>query len=168
MKLLILAALLISQTTLASESLLEKIKTSNEPTCYGREYSEAHLKNHPEQTVQKVRAKLVHEKEYDSQWMTLEVTLKGEKNIHTNYKAAFVYTKESNTWAIECDGGNIKADLNKKGNLVINNNGFVLDGGCGSGEESEYLFLKNIAGGDDVFELVPLPQEYCQQTANLE
>ena len=148
----------------AQTAFAEDFAKNDELTCYGREYSSAHLKSHPNQTVQKIQVKFENEKEFNSNWMKLEVTLKGQENQHTNYKAFFVYTGLKNTWGIECDGGRVTASLNKKGNLVLKNQGFILKGGCSGDDDSKDVYLESTEGGDDTFELVRLPKEFCQNT----
>ena len=159
MKFLMILMLLTSQIAFA-----EDIVKSNELRCYGREYSSAHLKSHPKQTVQKIQVKFENEKEFNSNWMKLEVTLKGEENEYINYKAFFVSTGLKNTWGIECDGGRVTASLNNKGNLVLKNEGFILKGGCSGDDDSKDVYLESIEGGDDTFELVRLPRAFCQST----
>ncbi|MES2769622.1 MAG: hypothetical protein V4596_10805 [Bdellovibrionota bacterium] len=160
--------LLASQTSLATDGVFSKLNL-NEPACYGREYGADYLKSHDKQTVQKIQSKFVRSKRTDSKYetriMEVEVTLKGKKHEFKNYRGFFLCNEEDNYCGIECDGGRVQVSLNKSGNLILENKGFVIEGGCGNEEKT--LFLEALAGGDDKFEMVPLPKAFCQRTSEL-
>ncbi|WP_413287931.1 hypothetical protein [Bdellovibrio sp. HCB337] len=161
MKSLVLGLLLFSQYALAGD-IFAKV-TPEQPVCYGREYSTAHLKSAPKQTVQKFQAKL--EKNNDgTKIMSVEVTLKGHKHQFTNYRAYFV-CEDNNRCYIECDGGSVQLSKANDGRLAIENNNFVLEGGCDGDGETETRILEAIAGGDDKFLLTELPAPFCQNVS---
>lgn len=163
---LILAALLTlnAQAADAKRPLSELFSATapNGATCYGREYSTDHLDKHPRQTVKSFKAKLVRDDtstDYSNRYIQAEVVLKGEKNFYKLYRAYLSCQGDTNECSIDCDGGRIKAWGTEKG-LTIENLGFLMEGGCG--EESAPVFLKPSKGGDDIFNLVKLPGEFCQ------
>lgn len=155
MKLLLALILVLSST--------QTFAKSKDLSCYGREYNNEHMARHPKQTVQKIQAKFETEVEYNTPFLALEITLKGDNNQYKNYRAAFIQI-EGNRWGIECDGGTVTTEFNKKGNLVLINNEFVIESEC-DGEEVTTI-LAALKGGDDVFEMVPLPSEFCQDTSS--
>jgi hypothetical protein len=153
---------LLSQQGLAAPSVFSDV-TADQPVCYGREYNESVLKARPLQTVQKIQAKLSHDAEYNQNIMTVEITLKGKKNLYTNYRSMLFCDKDDHCY-VECDGGSVNTKIQSDGTLLIKNNGFVIHGGCGDeGEDIEGILLKRTEGGDDLFKLFRLPKEFCQK-----
>ncbi len=140
--------------------------TTDQPVCYGREYSPAHLKAKPKQTVKKIQAKLEIIPEYNQNVLNLEVTLRGEKNQYTNYRSIFsCFLDDGGKYrcGIDCDGGSVKISMSSKNELVISvENGFILSGGCGSEEKD--VFLQAVLGGDDKFVMTKLPAQFCAKS----
>lgn len=168
MKLLILALLILGSQSHAADKIFNKVKP-NDPLCYGREYSADHLRSNPQQSVQKIQAKLevapASEGSVATKILELEVTLKGEEHAYKNYRAFFICDEQSDICSIECDGGRVQARVSDGGNFYIVNFGFVLQGGCGAEEGSNDIFLKPTPRADDLFEMVPLPRAYCQKNS---
>lgn len=130
-----------------------------QPVCFGREYGREHQKTVPLQTVQKIQAKLEKIDKYNQNNLSLEVTLKGARNEYINYRAIFTCNAANHCY-IDCDGGKVFISMNDQGKLVVENKDFVLAGGCGS--KAKTILLKATQGGDDIFELIKLPTEMCQ------
>ncbi len=168
MKLFLLALLALPPLSQAEEivplrTLFSEVK-ENEPTCFGREYSTEHMEKNTKQTVKKIRVKMVKDltmPEFPSEYLDVEIALKGEKNFHKTYRSYLICNSEEGQCYVECDGGRVKAWGAKSGEFLFENLGFVIQGGCG-GEEEETKFLKATKGGDDVFRLTKLPSQYCQ------
>ncbi len=137
--------------------------TPTQPVCYGREYSESHLAQNRAQTVKKLRAKIVKSADAGEGYTLLKIDaeLKGEKNLFKVWRATMFCQNSSGHCSIECDGGsvNLRGD-SRNGNLLLTNNGFVLEGGCEE-EEGNTVFLSPTKGGDDLFSLKRLPSEFC-------
>lgn len=140
-----------------STSLFSKV-TEEQPLCYGKEYSYSHLQKHSNQTVQSIKAKLGLIAKYNQQTLNLELILKND--LAHIYRAAFTCI-DAHCY-IDCDGGSVNLQKGQNGHLVLKNNGFIAEGGCG--EEIKEVFLTAQSGGDDIFNLAPLPKEYCQNT----
>lgn len=163
---LLLTALLAFTAQAAEPVTLAEIFAAAEagvPLCYGREYSTEHLEKHPKQTVRSFRAKLVKDAtdpDYLNQYIEVEAVLKGEKNYNKLYRSFLVCDPARGECGVECDGGSVKVSGDTEGKLRIENNGFLLEGGCGGEEDT--VVLKPSPGGDDVFQLYKLPAEYCQ------
>lgn len=163
--LVLLLALSFISPVFALEAIFDHV-TPEQPICYGREYSRSHLESHPQQRVQKIRAKFEAPVfgEDQAQWMSVEVTLRGQENTYVNYRNTF-FCADSGQCGIDCDGGSVSLSLMTSGDLLINNHGFVLEGGCGA-EEDDYVYLERTEGGDDIFRLVRLPVDYCQDVGH--
>lgn len=138
--------------------------TADQPVCYGREYSAEYLKSRPKQTVQKIMAKLIHDKEYEQNQLSVEITRTGSKNFYKTYRALLICDKDDRCY-VECDGGSVNLSMRSDGRLAFKNNGFVIQGGCGGeGDEVEGEFLPATPGGDDQFRLTKLPSAFCQKS----
>jgi len=131
--------------------------------CFGREYSAEHMEKHPDQTVEKMRLKFVKKDGFI--YLDIEASLLGTKNQYINYRAPMgCYEAENGSFqcGIDCDGGSVGLQVKDNGDrVVLKNNGFVLDGGCGE-EERNLVWLNNIPKGDDVFYTYKLRSEFCQ------
>lgn len=138
--------------------------TYAQPKCYGREYSKAELKAHPQQTVAQIKAKFM---KYSSDPVTpshglkIEVRLKGEQGLNYHGEFSCMSLKGQVHCAIECDGGSVTIAQFDAKTATIKNNGFVIHGGCDGAENEVIKFLKATKGGDDVFKLDALPAAFC-------
>lgn len=144
------------------DSLLKEA-TPEQPICFGREYSEAHLKKAPAQKVKQIRVKLENTPDAGEGYSFLHVdaVLKGDKNRFKLWRQLFVCENSTGRCGVECDGGSVNLWGLKDGKLALQNNGFVLEGGCDGDGETETVMLEPTRGGDDLFQLSPLPNEFC-------
>lgn len=145
----------------SAASVFDKV-TGDQPVCYGREYSDAVMKAHPKQTVQKIQAKLEKDTQYNQNILNIEITLKGAKNRYKNYRA-MLFCDQNDDCFVECDGGSAKLSMLSDGRLQLTNNGFIIQGGCGDEGEDDGVMLPATPGGDDVFKLTKLPSAFCQK-----
>ncbi|WP_413290451.1 hypothetical protein [Bdellovibrio sp. HCB337] len=152
--------LLLVSPSVFAVSVFDKV-TPEQPICYGREYSAEYLKSRPKQTVQKILAKFSKDAEYNQNLMTVEITLKGKKHFYKNYRSLLFCDKNDDCY-VECDGGSASVSLQQDGRMHFKNNGFAIQGGCGSEEEDGFL-LKPTVGGDDRFRLIKIPSGFCQK-----
>lgn len=153
--------------------------TMDQPVCFGREYSEKHM-NLAKNSKQTVKRFLLKFQKFEwsgdnSAMLDIEAKIKrgteqinGEThNTYKNYTSGMgcsIRNANEISCGIDCDGGSAKirwklSEKNKKISFI--NEGFVMVGGCGD-EGEEHIWLEAIKGGDDVFELYALPQEFCQ------
>jgi hypothetical protein len=137
---------------------------AGQPACFGREFSSEELAANPRQELRKIRVKAVSEKieeatNQDHRYFDMELTLKGEKNFYRIYRVYLICDTKTESCAVECDGGDVRAWGGPDGTLEIQNRDFVIDEGCGEGRGR---YLKAKPGADEHFSLVPLPKEYCQ------
>lgn len=165
-----LAALLLPFPSPAEDEIpfaeLARSVTVEQPACFGREYSAEQLRSRPLQTVRLLRAKLSRQDGSDAAFLEIEAVLKGAKNLHKLWRQ-FLICADDGVCAVECDGGSVRLAGSADGGLSFHNQRFVLEGGCdGDGEEKETVFLDNKRGGDDLFRLARLPQEYCSPPAD--
>lgn len=145
--------------------------SKNNSLCYGREYTEAHMAKHPLQTVKTMKVRIDAPDEELNSGLLMYIDLKLKRTTTDGfdflkpYHSGMFCNQEGNNLfcGIECDGGSAVVSWSVKDNgktITFRNNGFVVYGGCGEDvEESEYL--EAAKGGDDVFVLYKLPQEYC-------
>ena len=147
--------------------------------CFGRVYDAAHLKKHPKQRVTAFH--LFRDFTPDPNMETMAETREklvardGEHHVVVKAYLRFRDRKRLFTTAlscstdqgivhcgIECDGGGFRLQPSGE-SLLVQNQGFVVSGGCGSDESEEEKrdFVK--PGADDkVFRLDPLPLAQCR------
>lgn len=163
MRFLLLAISILAPLHAGSEEeipfsrLLSEV-TVEQPICFGREYSDSHLRAHPLQTVALFRAKLSKQEGSDGSFLEVEMVRKGEKLRHKLWRQ-FLLCEDNGRCAVECDGGSVTLSGTPGGGLGLRNDRFVIEGGCEGGAEP--VMLDNKRGGDDFFRLHRLPQEYC-------
>lgn len=160
MKTLGVILIMLSAHTAHSTTIKEVfagIKKGQE-VCFGREYTTAHLKAHPQQTVKKITAKIGRTNdEFPSfPYLRLEIYQnKGPKKKLSQFLACHENNGEV-MCSVDCDGGSVNILSRKKSSLLIQNNGVNLSAGCGSedaGDLEEFIFLDNQKGGDDLFKM---------------
>jgi len=147
--------------------------------CFGRSYDAEHLRRHPKQRV----TGFYLSREFASDPNAEEIALTHEyllgidgdngMALVTAYvrfrdrPGLFSSTLACNRWdgvvrcSIDCDGGNFKLRTAGK-SLLLDNEGFVVTGGCGTpdDEQEQSDFVKR--GDDDrVFRLDPQPVAKC-------
>jgi hypothetical protein len=141
--------------------------TVNKPACFTRTYGSTHLRNHPKQTVRRIKIKLRQWKfsrqSEPTPMLAIQVKRKGENKVWTN-NIACMDNRESKSvlCAVECDGGSVEIlSRNAQGELVLKNNGVLLYGGCGADQGQETIILETRKGGDDVFQLKQDDEQAC-------
>lgn len=142
--------------------------TLEKPACFTRSYSADHLRRHPRQTVQQIKIKL-RQWQYGeranevSPVLAIQVKRKKENKVWTN-NITCMDNEEKKTvlCAVECDGGSVEIlARDADGKMILKNNGVLLYGGCGAGEDQETIFLQSRPGGDDVFLLRAANASVC-------
>lgn len=135
------------------------------PVCFIREYSRAHLRSKPSQTVERIKIKLklmkYPEADEATSLLAIQVKRKNETGVWTNNIACFD-DEENKTvrCSVECDGGSVEVlSRTASGKMILQNNGVILHGGCG--EEEKTMFLESVPGGDDVFHLQRADARFC-------
>lgn len=169
MKLLLLSLLafgpgLAQAQEIVSLGSLFSLVQADAPICYGREYSTEHLENNAQQTVKKLRVKMVKDLSMPTEpteMLDVEIALKGEDNFFKVYRAYFICDSAAGECTVECDGGRVKVWGKMSGEMMFENLGFVIDGGCGDARKKPTMLTPS-SSGDALFELAKLPAEYCQ------
>lgn len=149
--------------------------------CFGRVYDAAHLKAHPRQRVtafhlfrdftpdpnketpQETRDTLVAEDGDGGLRVTAFVRFRDRPGLFFNGLHCGRSTDGSRVrCGIECDGGGFFVKGSGK-SLVLENQGFVVIGGCGASEdEAEQADFVKPGADDKLFRLDPLPVAQCR------
>jgi hypothetical protein len=95
--------------------------------------------------------------------ITAMVTMRGQPQPYANTLFCSRDLKGGVRCGVECDGGSFKLRPDKDA-LIIENDGFILQGGCGDPEQKIFLDPKP---DDRVFRIEPKPVEFCQQLRDL-
>lgn len=147
-----------------------------QPVCYGRDYNQAHMDAHPLQSVQQLRLMFYRLPEApESLLMDVRAKLlrpasgsakSGPTKILKNFKAEMMCNENGNSLKcfIDCDGGSAEVRWNVRNvgqEISFENQGFVLEGGCG--DERELVILEPHQGGDDIFNLSAMPVASCRR-----
>jgi hypothetical protein len=178
-------ALLLAATALplpASAQSRPPLFTADREACFGRVYDRAHLASHPQQKVTSVHIlRSLGERPEAENWRpdqreqiinTFREDGRTNVSAFVNFrdrKATFYNTlgcekegKDGAFCAIDCDGGSFRLTRESVNAVLLNNNGFVLIGGCGDDvEEGKEVFFS--PGKDDkVFRLENKPIAACR------
>jgi hypothetical protein len=153
--------------------------TADRETCFARVYDKAHLAKHPRQKVTTFHVmRTLGERLEAENWLPNQreeaikrfredgettvsafVTLRNRKGHLHNSLICDKEAKDGLRCAIECDGGSFRLKRENAKSVLLHNNGFVLEGGCG--ERTESVFLD--PGADDkVFRLDERPLAVCR------
>ena len=138
--------------------------TYAQPECYGREYTRAELKSHPNQTVEQIKAKLLKysvDPAANSNGLKIEVRLAKEEGLNYHAEFSCMESVGQTLCAIECDGGSVVVGQFDEKTMILKSNGFTIKGGCDSEDSEKTKFLKALKGGDDIFTLKALPASFC-------
>ena len=148
--------------------------------CFGRTYDAAHLSAHPKQRVTsfhilrdfdpdrhkehepRSRAEMI-EIDGDNGDVTLNayLRLRDRKGVYTNYFNCRRTEKGAVQCGIDCDGG-IFLMRPSGGSLLVENQGFVVVGGCGaSDEDNENPVVVRPGADDKTFRLDKQPLDQC-------
>jgi hypothetical protein len=147
--------------------------------CFGRVYDAKHLAQHPKQRVTsfyvarqfspdpytEIELTSAEElREQDGQDGRVNVSayvrLRDRPGVFTNNLSCYRYEGKV-TCGIDCDGGSF--NLKEAGPaLLLENQGFVVVGGCGGTEEEQDNSVNVLPGQDDkTFRLDPKPMQAC-------
>jgi hypothetical protein len=148
--------------------------------CFGRTYDAAHLAAHPKQRVTsfylarefKPDPNLEFEqtseqemKDYDgansSIGVSAYVRFRDRKGVYTNGLSCHKYENNRVRCGVDCDGGSFNLKISGP-SLLLENEGFVVVGGCGASEDEQENEEHVSPGADDkVFRLDPKPAAAC-------
>ncbi len=184
----ILATLLGLTCGLVTPAAAEEPRTSPLPdhlplrteACFGRTYDAAHLRRHPKQRVtgfyllrdfspdagsenepMSKEDMLSADGQYGSILLEAYVRVRGRKGVYSNHFSCSRDDKGTMRCGIDCDGGSFSARPTGR-SLLVQNEGFVVVGGCGaSDEESENPLVISPGADDRVFRLDPQPLAQC-------
>lgn len=151
-----------------------------EEACFGRTYDAAHLKQHPKQRVtsfhlfrdftpdptkempQETREKLVADDGQGGIQITAYVRFRDRPGLFFNGLSCMGYPESGVRCGIDCDGGGFR--LKPSGDsLLLDNEGFVVIGGCGASEDEAEQADNVRPGADDkVFRLDRKPVAECR------
>ncbi len=95
--------------------------------------------------------------------LTAMVQLRGETNSFANTLYCRKDGKARVRCGVECDGGSFNLKPDKDG-LIVENNGFILQGGCGDPDKTVFL---NPKPDDRTFRIEPKPVDLCHQLRDL-
>jgi hypothetical protein len=179
----VLLAISIASAAAAQEraSPLPKHLPLGQEACFGRVYDAAHLKKHPKQRVtafhlfrdftpdpnketpQETRETLVADDGEGGISVTAYVRFRNRPGLFFNgLHCGMSADGDKVRCGIECDGGGFFV----KGagqSLLLENQGFVVVGGCGASEdEAEQADFVKPGADDKVFRLDPLPLAQCR------
>lgn len=148
--------------------------------CFGRTYDTAHLREHPKQRVTsfhllrdfspdtnaesepQTREEMLDADGSDGYiGVTAYLRLRDRKGVYSNHFGCRRDDKGGVFCGIDCDGGSFLA--RPSGNsLLIDNQGFVVVGGCGASDEDNENPVSIRPGADDkTFRLDKQPLEQC-------
>ena len=154
MKLLSLSlGLLFSISTSMAWAVSLPPVTRQQPICYGREYSTAHMEKSSKQSIKRMDVKFFDEGDGKQEFYV-------ETKPYSN--TLICQTYQGKYWCgVECDGGSVHFEGSFGQSVKLVNNGVTVEGGCG--EEIESIFIPQVPGGDDFFTLYSLPAQFCQR-----
>lgn len=148
--------------------------------CFGRVYDAAHLRAHPKQRVTSFhllrdftpdnnaesepqsREELLDADGSDGIiGVTAYLRLRGRKGVYSNHFSCRRNDKGGVFCGIDCDGGSFIARTSGN-SLLIENQGFVVVGGCGASDEDNENPVSIRPGADDkTFRLDKQPLDQC-------
>jgi hypothetical protein len=155
---------------------------ADQEACIGRVYDRGHLAKHPDQKVTSIHIfRSLSERPEAENWQQNQrdqaikrfresgetsvqafVTFRDRKGYFHNALTCNKEGKNGVGCYIECDGGSFDIKRESATTALLNNNGFVLIGGCGEEvEEPEQVYFS--PGNDDkVFRLESKPAAVCR------
>ncbi len=176
-------ALALPQTLLAQEERASPLPSHmplGQEACFGRTYDAAHLKQHPKQRVtsfhlfrdftpdpmketpQETREKLIEDDGQGGIQVTAYVRFRDRPGLFFNGLSCSGNSKDGVRCGIDCDGGGFH--LKGSGDsLLLENQGFVVIGGCGASEdEAEQADYVKPGADDKIFRLDRKPIAECR------
>ena len=179
----LLLGLALPQTLHAQEERASPLPSHmplGQEACFGRTYDAAHLKQHPQQRVtgfhlfrdftpdplkevpQETREKLIEDDGQGGIQITAYVRFRDRPGLFFNGLSCSGNPKDGVRCGIDCDGGGF--GLKGSGDsLLLENQGFVVIGGCGASEDEAAQADYVKPGADDkVFRLDRKPIAECR------
>jgi hypothetical protein len=178
------ASLVIAATAARAEertSPLPEHLPLGQEACFGRVYDAAHLASHPRQQVTSFH--LAHEFAADpnSEFppaamdeirkadgdnghvsVTAYVRFRDRPGVYSNGLSCYRTEEGRTLCGVDCDGGSFSLKTSGA-SLLLENEGFVVVGGCGANEEESEERVSVSPGADDrVFRLDPKPVAACR------
>jgi hypothetical protein len=153
---------------------------ADQEACFGRVYDRAHLAAHPKQTVTSVHIfRYLGERPEAENWQASQRD-EAIKQFRAGYAAvqAFVTFRRRpgyfHNWllcrqegqrghcSIECEGGSFDLKRESAGTVLLNNNGFILIGGCSEDVEASKEVYFTPGRDDKVFRLEAKAVAICR------
>jgi hypothetical protein len=170
-------------SSLAHAKDLTKMFEAEKEACFGRVYDQAHLKAHPQQKVTSIHVfRSLDDRKEAENWTPARrqeridmlksenpsvgvdayVTFRDRKGYFYNSLSCSDSSDEGVMCGIDCDGGSFVLKPGNAGSIMLQNNGFVLIGGCGEDiEQADQVYFT--PGKDDkVFRLDKKPADVCR------
>lgn len=175
-----IAASIGTASAQTSSSPLPKHLPLKQEACFGRDYDTAHLASRPRQQVTSFYlfrdfsvdsnseyppddAKQLQDADGEDGRINLDayVRLRGRQPVYSNNFQCGRNDQGQIFCGIDCDGGSFR--LRAEGaDLGLANEGFVVIGGCGAGDEDQKNSVNVLPGTDDkTFRLTPQPIAAC-------
>jgi hypothetical protein len=160
-----------------------KLFEAEKEACFGRVYDKAHLAAHPQQKVTSIHVfrSLEDRKEAENwtparrqeriDWLKNEhpsvgvdayVTFRDRKGYFYNSLSCSDSSDDGVMCGIDCDGGSFVLKPGNAGSIMLQNNGFVLIGGCGEDIDSADQVHFTPGKDDKVFRLDKKPIDACR------
>jgi hypothetical protein len=178
----VLATAALLPAPAAAQNRNSPVFTADKEACYGRVYDRAHLASHPLQKVTSLHVlRSLGERPAAENWqpdqrgelikkfrdegqadVTAFVTFKDRKGTFHNFLSCNREGPKGTLCYIDCDGGSFNLRRANPSALLLENEGFVLVGGCGEEvAEGKEVYFK--PGQDDkVFRLDAKPLAVCR------
>jgi hypothetical protein len=155
---------------------------ADQEACFGRVYDRAHLAVHPNQTVTSFHIfRYLGERPEAESWQASQrdeaikrfrrtgyaavqafVTFRGRPGYFHNWLLCAKEAKEGTKCSIECDGGSFDLKRESAGTVLLNNNGFILIGGCSEDVEASKEVYFAPGRDDKVFRLEAKAVAICR------
>jgi hypothetical protein len=176
-----LTALSLASTPAPAQTRAPLLSADQE-ACFGRVYDRAHLTSHPSQKVTGLHIFRSLDERPDAEYrragardeaikrfnetgeaeVQAFVTFRDRKGYFYNWLTCAREAKDGMRCFIECDGGSFELKRENAGSVLLNNNGFVLVGGCGEDVEATEEVHFSPGKDDKVFRLEAKPTATCR------
>jgi hypothetical protein len=155
---------------------------ADQEACFGRVYDRAHLAAHPNQKVTSLHIfRYLGELPEAENWQASQrdeaikrfretgyadvqafVTFRGRPGYFHNWLVCAREAKEGTQCFVECDGGTFDLKRESAGTVLLNNNGFILTGGCSEDVEASKEVYFSPGKDDKVFRLEAKAVAICR------
>ena len=155
---------------------------ANEEACFGRVYDRAHLASHPNQTVTSLHIfRSLGERPEAENWQASRrdeaikqfretgkaavqafVTFRSRRGYFHNWLDCAREASGSAHCFVECDGGSFDLKRESAATVLVNNNGFILIGGCSEDVEASKEVYFSPGRDDKVFRLEAKAAAICR------